>query len=330
MKKAVLASAVVAALVSGSSLAATVYSSDGTELKIGGRAEFRGDFIGSGGAEVEGTMEDKTRFRLNLGGKTELTDTVTAFGFYEAEQSTGDSEFDNRYMYAGVDFDGQAVSVGRQDMASVIVSDFTDITEFSGVQQVIDAASDKEDSVFAYRGGFDALQLEATYQANSEKDSDGYGISGVYSLPIGLDLGLAYSGQDLGASKGSANQILAGLAYSLDNLYLAATYSTGDLNDKAVGPIAESFTAMEFAAQYKITKQVSAAAVYTYQENEAANGSTADSVDGIELVGYYKLNSNFRTYLSYYINGLDEVKDVTTGLTTEGEDTLRLGVRYDF
>ncbi|PQJ64130.1 porin [Vibrio chagasii] len=330
MKKAVLASAVVAALVSGSSLAATVYSSDGTELKIGGRAEFRGDFIGSGGAEVEGTMEDKTRFRLNLGGKTELTDTVTAFGFYEAEQSTGDSEFDNRYMYAGVDFDGQAVSVGRQDMASVIVSDFTDITEFSGVQQVIDAASDKEDSVFAYRGGFDALQLEATYQANSEKDSDGYGISGVYSLPIGLDLGLAYSGQDLGAGKGSANQILAGLAYSLDNLYLAATYSTGDLNDKAVGPIAESFTAMEFAAQYKITKQFSAAAVYTYQEDEAANGSTADSVDGIELVGYYKLNSNFRTYLSYYINGLDEVKDVTTGLTTEGEDTLRLGVRYDF
>ncbi|CAK1986333.1 Outer membrane protein [Vibrio crassostreae] len=330
MKKAVLASAVVAALVSGSSLAATVYSSDGTELKIGGRAEFRGDFIGSGGAEVEGTMEDKTRFRLNLGGKTELTDTVTAFGFYEAEQSTGDSEFDNRYMYAGVDFDGQAVSVGRQDMASVIVSDFTDITEFSGVQQLIDAASDKEDSVFAYRGGFDALQLEATYQANSAKDTDGYGISGVYSLPIGLDLGLAYSGQDLGAGNGSANQILAGLAYSLDNLYLAATYSTGDLNDKAVGPIAELFTAMEFAAQYKITKQVSAAAVYTYQENEAANGSTADSVDGIELVGYYKLNSNFRTYLSYYINGLDEVKDVTTGLTTEGEDTLRLGVRYDF
>ena len=330
MKKAVLASAVVAALVSGSSLAATVYSSDGTELKIGGRAEFRGDFIGSGGAEVEGTMEDKTRFRLNLGGKTELTDTVTAFGFYEAEQSTGDNQFDNRYMYAGVDFDGQAVSVGRQDMASVIVSDFTDITEFSGVQQVIDAASDKEDSVFAYRGGFDALQLQATYQANSEKDADGYGISGVYSLPIGLDLGLAYSGQDLGSGNGSANQILAGLAYSLDNLYLAATYSTGDLNDKAVGPIPESFTAMEFAAQYKITKQVSAAAVYTYQEDEAANGSTADSVDGIELVGYYKLNSNFRTYLSYYINGLDEVKDVTTGLTTEGEDTLRLGVRYDF
>ena len=107
-------------------------------------------------------------------------------------------------MYAGVDFDGQAISFGRQDMASVIVSDFTDITEFSGVQQVIDSASDKEDGVFAYRGGFDALQLEATYKTNSAKDSDGYGISGVYSLPIGLDLGLTYAAEDLGAGAGSA------------------------------------------------------------------------------------------------------------------------------
>lgn len=329
MKKAVLASAVVAALVSGSSLAATVYSSDGTELKIGGRAEFRGDFIGSGGAEVEGSMEDKTRFRLNLKGETQLTDTATAFGFYEAEQGSGDDTFKNRYMYAGVDFDGQAISFGRQDMASVIVSDFTDISEFSGVQQVIASASDKEDGVFAYRGGFDALQLEATYKTNKEKDSDGYGISGVYSLPIGLDLGLTYAAEDLGAGAGSANQVLAGIAYSLDSLYLAATYSTGDLDDKATGTDEESFTAMEFVAQYKFTKQISAAAVYTYQENELANGTKVDATDGIELAGYYKFNSNFRTYLSYYLNGLDEEKNLA-GVVTEGEDTLRIGVRYDF
>ena len=55
-------------------------------------------------------------------------------------------------------------------------------------------------------------------------------------------------------------------------------------------------------------------------------------VEGIELVGYYKLNSNFRTYLSYYINQLDEKKDVVDGKVkvVQGEDTLRLGVRYDF
>lgn len=85
---------------------------------------------------------------------------------------------------------------------------------------------------------------------------------------------------------------------------------------------------MEFAAQYKFTKQLSAAVVYTYQEDELANGTKVDATDGIELAGYYKLNSNFRTYLSYYINGLDEEK--TGNIVTEGEDTLRLGVRYDF
>lgn len=168
MNKAVAALAVSAALVSGSSLAATVYSAEGTELKVGGRVEFRGDFIGtSKGKEIQGTMEDSTRARLNLKGKSQITDGMSAFGVYEAEQDTGTDEFDNRYMYAGLDFDGHAISFGRQDMAAVIISDLTDITEFSGVQQVIDSASDKEDSVIAYRGAFDAFALEATYQANS-------------------------------------------------------------------------------------------------------------------------------------------------------------------
>ncbi len=73
MKITVAASAVLATLVSGASLAATVYKADGTELKVGGRVEFRGDFIGtSKGAEIQGTMDDSTRARLNLTGKSEL------------------------------------------------------------------------------------------------------------------------------------------------------------------------------------------------------------------------------------------------------------------
>ncbi len=131
-------------------------------------------------------MSDETRFRLNIGGKAQLTDSVSLFGFYEAEQGTGSNEFKTVTCTLVLILMGKRFSFGRQDMASVIVSDFTDITEFSGVQQVFDAASDKEDGVIAYRGGFDALQLEATYKTNSEKDSDGYGISGVYSLPFGL------------------------------------------------------------------------------------------------------------------------------------------------
>ncbi|WP_319552789.1 porin [uncultured Vibrio sp.] len=322
MKKAALTTAILSALVTAPSFAATVYSNDGTELKVGGRVEFRGDFIGSGGAEVEGSMEDKSRARVNLKGKTDIGNGLSAFGVYEAEQDTGESEFKNRYMYAGVDSDAGAFSVGRQDMAAVIISDMTDITEFSGVQQVIDSSSDKEDSVFAYRGEFDALQLQATYQANSGDDQDKYGISGMYSLPMGLDLGLAYSGGDVDADN-SEDQILGGIAYSLDNLYLAGTYSQGSLDDS------EDFTAYELVASYKVASKVTIAGLYTYQENDPDGASKYDATDGIELVGYYKLNSNFRTYLAYYFNQLDEEKDAE-GLVTEGEDTLRLGVRYDF
>ncbi|MEZ8101135.1 porin [Vibrio bivalvicida] len=331
MKKAVAASAVFAALVSGSSLAATVYKADGTELKVGGRVEFRGDFIGtSKGAEIKGTMDDSTRARLNLKGKSEITEGMSAFGVYEAEQDTGKDEFENRYMYAGLDFDGHALSFGRQDMAAVIVSDLTDITEFSGVQQVINSASDKEDSVIAYRGAFDAFQLEATYQANSDEDTDGYGISGLYSAPFGLDFGLAFSGADLGKGLGSQSQILGGLGYTLESLYLAATYSVGDLDDKATGTTDKEFKALEVAAQYKFTKQFSAAVLYTNQENEAADGTKADKTDGVEVVGYYKFNGNFRTYVSYFSNGIKSTDADADGFKDTGEDTLRLGVRYDF
>ncbi|ALR18702.1 porin [Vibrio natriegens] len=323
MKKAALTTAILSALVTAPSFAATVYSNDGTELKVGGRVEFRGDFIGSSGAEVDGSMEDKSRARVNLKGKTDIGNGLSAFGVYEAEQDTGESKFQNRYMYAGVDSNAGAFSVGRQDMAAVIISDMTDITEFSGVQQVIDSSSDKEDSVFAYRGEFDALQLQATYQANSDDNQDKYGISGMYSLPMGLDLGLAYSGGDVDADN-SEDQILAGIAYSLDNLYLAGTYSQGQINDS------KDFTAYELVASYKVASQVTIAGLYTYQENDDDVNGKNDEVDGFELVGYYKLNSNFRTYLAYYFNQLDEEKAQDTGLVTEGEDTLRLGVRYDF
>jgi predicted porin len=323
MKKAALTTAILTALVTAPSFAATVYSNDGTELKVGGRVEFRGDFIGSGGAEVEGSMKDKSRARVNLKGKTDIGNGLSAFGVYEAEQDTGKSEFKNRYMYAGVDSDAGAFSVGKQDMAAVIISDMSDITEFSGVQQAIDSSSERQDSVFAYRGEFDALQLQATYQANSDDDQDKYGISGMYSLPMGLDFGLAYSGGDIDADN-SEDQILGGIAYSLDNLYLAGTYSQGQLSDS------EDFTAYELVASYKVASQVTIAGLYTYQENDDDSAGKYDAVDGFELVGYYKLNSNFRTYLSYYFNQLDEEKDQDTGLVTEGEDTLRLGVRYDF
>ncbi len=112
MKKAAIAVAVLSAVVSGSTLAATVYDAEGTSLKVGGRLEFRGDFNGNDkGEEIEGTMLNKSRVRLNVAGETDIGAGMKGFGFWEAEQgvksSAGTSTeqettFKQRYMYVGM------------------------------------------------------------------------------------------------------------------------------------------------------------------------------------------------------------------------------------
>ncbi len=303
MKKLVIVSAVLSALVSGSALAANVYSADGTEISIGGRAEFRGDFTDA----VEGTMQDNSRARLNVKGSTQISDGLSAFGVYEAEHETGSQEFSNRYLYAGVDTNTGTFSVGRQDMAAVLITNMTDITEFSGVQQYIAAGSDKEDSVFAYRGSFESLQLEATYQASDAKDDDAFSFAGFYSLPMGLDLGLAYSADDA-----DANQVLVGLGYTSPDLYVGVTYSTGDKEQSA------EFTVQELSASYKFTSEFSVAANYSFAEQEEAN-VTSDEVDQFELAAYYMFNDNFRVYASYKF---DQIMDA--------DDVLRLAAHFGF
>ncbi|WP_217521655.1 porin [Vibrio metschnikovii] len=323
MKQAAVTTAILAALVSGSSLAATVYSADGTELRIGGRVEFRGDFIGDKGAEIDGTMKDSTRARLNVRGSTQVADDLRGFAFYEAEQNTGTSEFKNRYMYVGFATNIGDLSFGKQNMAAVQISDLTDTTEFSGIQQYISSASDKTDSVIAYRGQFDALNLQATYAASSKDNADLYGISGLYSLPIGLDFGAAYSAGDNGVGKGKQNQWLLGVGYKLDALSLGATYSFGDNDDKANS----EFNALELAAAYKLNKQMTLKGVYGKSEDKVS-GNKTDSADFFELAAYYQFNSALRSYISYKLNNLDDV--VVNGVETQSEDTLRFGLRYDF
>ncbi|PMH44527.1 hypothetical protein BCU68_03230 [Vibrio sp. 10N.286.49.B3] len=310
MKKAVISTAILAALVSGSSLAATVYSNDGTELKIGGRVEFRGDF----GDASDGTMADKTRSRLNVGGTTQIADGLSAFGFYEAEHSSGSKEFSNRYIYAGLDTNVGAFSAGKQNTAAVQISDMTDITEFSGGQQVIAAGSDKQDGTFAYRGNFADLSLEVSYLASDEKDADGYGISGLYAMPFGLDIGLAYSADD------EQNQFLGAVGYSIDNLYIAASYSFGETFSENANDDYEltDFTSLELAAQYKITSQFRITALYGLADAEFADGKT-DTTDFFELGARYDFAKSFRIYTAIEF---DQLGDEDT--------TVRLGARYDF
>jgi predicted porin len=301
MKKALLSVAVLTALTSGAAAAATVYESEETTLKVGGRAEVRGLFLND---TVDGTMLDKSRARINFAGETKISENVTGFGFMEYEIKPGGTA-GNRELFAGLETTAGAFSYGRQDTANVQIADFTDIaSEHSGQQQYIGSASDKENNTFLYSNTFaDMFTLNANYIAQENEDMDAIGISGVATLDFGLDLGASYSSQD------DANQLTLGATYSMNDLYLGLTYAMGDVAED------DSFTSMEFAAQYKITKEFRVIGIVGMAQEDVAG----DTEDFYAVEGQYRFTDNMRTYASYKLNNLDN-----------GSDELLLGLRYDF
>ncbi|WP_299130255.1 porin [uncultured Vibrio sp.] len=334
MNNKTLIALAVAATVSAGANAANVYSQDGTELNVGGRAEFRGDFIGDNGngKEVEGTMANNSRFRLNVGGTTEINESLSGFGFYEAEQTvnsssdnTANEDFKQRYMFAGLQGDFGAVSFGRQDTAAVQISQMSDVTTFTGAQkEFISAGNEQINNTILYTGEFDALTVKASFVAGEEKDTDAYGVSGIYTLPMGLGFGLGYSAGDNGdaVGAGSGNAIIAGVNYTLDSLYLAGTYTTGETNDKT----SSDFNGMEFAATYGFGNGFTLMGAYQKTEEDSLLGKSQDKSDFFEITGDYAFNNNMNAYVAYMLNNMDE----STNGAKDAEDTLRLGLKYSF
>ncbi|WP_061012003.1 porin [Photobacterium leiognathi] len=315
MKKAVLASAILASLVAGTANAATVYEDDSKSLSIGGRAEARFNISDKNKKDDGNAFEDKSRARINLKGKAKITDDVTAFGKYEAEISdSSKSTVKSRYVYAGFDTQAGAFSYGKQDSAQVMLTDYTDILATFGGDGVdlVGGNEDKRENNFLYAGEFNNFTVAANYIAednNGNKDSDSYGIAAQYAFPFGLSLGAGYvNGQD--GTDVDANQYNLAVSYEFSNFYAAATYASAENGDT-------DLTGYELATAFKMNKFI-AQAVYNFKQLENA-GVKKDDKDYFALEGIYKFNKNLRTYAGYKFQQLDD-KD----------DELQVGIRYDF
>ncbi|GAL36683.1 putative outer membrane protein [Vibrio maritimus] len=330
MKMAAIATAITTALVSGSALAAEVYNSDGTSLSIGGRAEFRGDFQGkANGDELKGTMDNASRFRVNVGGETRITDSLNGIGFYEAEQTvgngeddrnTGNTDFKQRYMYAGLVAGDNTITFGKQDAATVQISQMSDnVSTHSGIQKTYIAAGDEQiNNALNYSGYFmDALSVKASLLAASGENQDGYALSAIYTLPFGLGVGLGYAANENDGSQDST-QFIGGLNYTWEGLYVAGTYTQGEGSKKyQLGD--NDFTGYEFVAHYRFENNFQALVGYQKGEIDPANLSKFDISDYYELTGVYYFNKSLRTYATYKINNLEDA-----------DNSLRLALRYDF
>lgn len=321
----------------------SVYSANGNSLEIGGRAEARMSV-------KDGEVADKTRVRLNLLGKTQITDTLYGLGFYEGEYTAdekggatdkGEYDITHRNLYAGIGGTFGEISYGKTNGALGYITDFTDIMAYHGNSAADKlAVADRSDNMIAYHGKLvdDALTLKASYRfADQDVDSndnftnndrDGYSIALAYELSkIGLELGAGY------ADQGESDEFMVGGNYKIGNAYIAALYTDGqkDNFNGANTTYVADYTGYEAAFGYTLDKTVFTA---TYNNAETNNETSANNI-AIDATYYFK--PNFRAYVSYNFNLIDQ-GDVLGAVqagndiasNTDAEDELALGLRYDF
>ncbi|WP_373948719.1 porin [Vibrio pomeroyi] len=348
MNKTMIALAVSAAALATNAVAAdgkqaggidgtSVYSSNGTSLEIGGRAEARLSL-------KDGKAQDNSRVRLNFLGKVEIQDGLYGVGFYEGEYTTADntvvvdgeatsgSDIDHRYTYAGIGGAFGEVTYGKNDGALGVITDFTDIMSYHGNSAAYKiAAADRTDNMLSYKGEFQDLAVKASYRFADRTDSvdggysdnseDGYSLSGIYSIgDTGFKLGAGYADQDV------ENEYMLAASYRTETLYFAGTFTDGELAKRN-----GDYTGYEFATAYTLDKT---AFTLTYNNAETDGETSADNV-AIDATYYFK--PNFRTYISYNFNLISENDTIgTVGLgngtasKADAEDELALGLRYDF
>ncbi|MFA0233737.1 porin [Vibrio sp. 10N.222.51.C8] len=351
MNKTMIALAVSAAALATNAVAAdgkqagdiagtSVYSSNGTSLEIGGRAEARLSL-------KDGKAEDKTRVRLNFLGKVEIQDGLYGVGFYEGEFTTNEdggatdnsdsSDITNRYTYAGIGGDFGEVTYGKNDGALGVITDFTDIMSYHGNSAAHKiAVADRSDNMLSYKGQFQDLGVKASYRFADrqegvvngcnigeycDNDADGYSLSGIYAIgDSGFKLGAGYADQD------EQNEYMLAASYRTEALYFAGTFTDGELAKKN-----GDYTGYEFATAYTLEKT---AFTLTYNNAETDGETSADNV-AIDATYYFK--PNFRTYISYNFNLISENDTIGTvgfgngtASKADAEDELALGLRYDF
>ncbi|MGD8120123.1 porin [Vibrio sp. TRT 2004] len=343
MNKTLIALAVSAAAVATGANAAEIYSQDGNSIEMGGRAEARLSL-------QDGKAQDNSRVRLNFLGKAQITDGLYGVGFYEGEFTTSDynadgskkdsgtDTIDNRYAYAGIGGDFGEITYGKNDGALGVITDFTDIMAYHGNSAAYKiAVADRTDNMISYKGQFADLGVKASYrfadrikttdgQSNdiySDNKTDGYSLSAIYAIgDTGVKLGGGYADQNTGNNK-SSDQYMLAASYAINDLYFAGTFVDGQDKD---GSTKTDNTGYEFAAAYTMGQTVFTT-TYNYLE-EKTSGNKEDAKDNIAVDATYYFKPNFRGYVSYNFNLLDDSKSYIS--KADAEDELALGLRYDF
>ncbi|MGL5293099.1 MAG: porin [Aeromonas sp.] len=366
MNKSALTIAISSLLLASGAHAATVYNQNDSKLEIGGRAQ--GDYYGSDNSNIDG---DQSYFRVNMKGETKIAPEMKAFGFAEYNLPAAGSDNDElRYVYAGIKHDRfGAFSYGRQDgLFTKAVNNYTDVlpewggdglgkgTEVFGTGRTNGLAQ----YIYTYQG----LTLGAQYTGKNEPQRDdnsitgnylspngwnstgsqkGFAVSANYDFDMGLSLGTVYNqaGKTDEQTRytnfgGAADAKLMGVGakYSMDNLYLAATYSHGEDQQYIAkfNGYAAKLNGYEAVAQYTFGKFKPSLAYIRTDVTDDAHGIDDTYTEYVSMGGWYNFTNNFNVYVDYKLNLLDDngTKHNTNSLGRNTDDVVAVAMQYNF
>ena len=333
MNKKMIALAVAAASLSSLANAAEVYSDETSSLAVGGRFEARGVLADDN--EGSSKVTDATRVRINVAGKTDISEGLYGVGFFEKEFQSADSADDEtRYAYAGLGGTYGQVVYGKADGSLGMLTDFTDIMAYNGNEAGNKiAAGDRTSNNLSYVGSFDLsgnnLTVKANYVFDDGQNTDGYSAAAMYAMDMGLAFGAGYGEQDGQHSVGgnedaTAKQAFGAVSYTFGDFYVAGLYQDAR-NTVVNNALIEDSRGYELAAAYAWNDTVFTS-TWNYLEDTNASGKDKDLKDAIAVDATHYFNKNFRTYASYKFNLLDS-DNVGKAAAS---DQFVLGARYDF
>lgn len=367
MKKSLLALAVASAAFVATSVSATpVYNKDGTSLDIGGRIEA----MWMSGSEHKAGKDDQTirnRARLNIAGRTQLTNGIAAYGFAEWQsQNAGDSAesgFADRDQYVGVDFGRFGkVQAGRYEDPFQYASDVTDHFEEHGCMALV--GDERNSGKLSYLWSGFGVDAGVTGQFAEEKYSsdvlgttnvnDGFSLFAGYTSPnvvfgpISIRAAYKYlDGQKDGKTyNAKGEEVLHAVAWDHEKTW-AAGLSWGTFKKGLYLAVDYTYDKVEFREdeEWK-TKAFESIVSYGfdsgvvlstgYQVRKIEKDALVDT-DGTaklwQATVAYNINPNFRIWAEANVDAGSDDGYSLTGLKNDSKDAENLfdiGARYTF
>ncbi|WP_375753536.1 porin [Vibrio sp. HN007] len=337
LNKSVLTVAVLSTL-SCSAMAATIYATEDTTLKLGGRVEGRGYF-------AHDEYDDKSRVSINIEGETKVSDNASFYGRYENEiggadaaGSSAEDSMETRYMQTGFKTNLGNFYYGRHDNATTFMTDWTDLAEVnSGIVNEHDAlTADRSEGNLRYelkKGG-----LTMNLGAVNNEVVEGFAASVGFELDSGFGIAAAYTdskqdnygenGDDFAGVNANNRTGMVATKFDIGNLYMAAMYEQGstDFDSKSSDYIGmDAYIGLNFADTGYSHHNINV--TYNYFEHDDRKFSHMD-VENIGLeYGYHIKNATI--YASYTFNVLED-SDYLLDAKADTEDAVMVGVKYNF